>query len=78
MADITMCTQTLCPNAGHCSRSQAKESEWQSWEAFEYTIALDGVQCEHYIPMKRAIDAESVQTKQRSTKWNLEQKKSLI
>jgi hypothetical protein len=51
MADITMCTQTLCPNAGVCYRMQAKPSEWQSMATFDYTIGTNGVLCENYIPM---------------------------
>jgi len=39
MADITMCSQHLCPNASHCYRVQAKPSEnWQSVCHFGYTI----------------------------------------
>lgn len=52
MADITMCTQTLCPNAGHCYRVQAKPSEhWQSMCSFGYTVSERGVECENYWPM---------------------------
>jgi len=51
MADITMCTQTLCPNAGHCYRVQAKPSpHWQSMMDFPYTISIRGVECANYIP----------------------------
>ncbi len=50
MADLTMCTQTLCPNAGHCLRAQATPGERQSMAAFPYTLGADGVICEHYIP----------------------------
>ena len=55
MADITMCTQTLCPNAGHCRRVQAVESNWQSWATFSYTISVLGVECENYMPIYRAV-----------------------
>lgn len=51
MADITMCTQTLCPNAKHCYRIQASPGVWQSMMLFEYTIDVDGVMCGHYIPV---------------------------
>lgn len=51
MADITMCTQTLCPNSGHCYRVQAKPSDWQSVATFDYTISERGVECNNYIPM---------------------------
>ena len=51
MADITMCTQTLCPNAGVCYRVQAKPSEWQSMATFDYVLGNNGVRCENYIPM---------------------------
>jgi len=53
MADITMCTQTLCPNAGHCYRAQATPSIWQSMQTFDYTVSTRGVECEHYLPMYR-------------------------
>lgn len=57
MADITMCSQILCPNAGHCYRVQAKAGEWQSIAAFSYTISVRGVECENYITMLRAVEA---------------------
>ncbi len=50
MADITKCTQTLCPNAGHCRRVQAKSGPWQSWATFNYTVSERGVECDHYLP----------------------------
>jgi hypothetical protein len=59
MADITMCTQTLCPNAGHCYRVQAKAGYWQSVAAFAYTISARGVECDHYIPMYRVLTTDS-------------------
>ena len=54
MVDITMCTQTLCPNAGHCYRIQAKASDWQSMATFNYTVSAHGVECDNYIPMYQA------------------------
>ena len=51
MADITMCTQTMCPNAGHCYRVQAVEGYWQSWQDFEYTLGVEGVVCDNYLPI---------------------------
>lgn len=51
MPDITMCTQTLCPNASTCYRVQAKPSDYQSYSQFEYTVSPNGVECEHYWPM---------------------------
>lgn len=59
MADITMCTQTLCPNAGHCYRVQAKASEWQSMAAFDYTISARGVECKMYIPAHSPVATDS-------------------
>jgi len=59
MADITMCTQTLCPNAAHCYRVQAKASDWQSMATFSYTISTRGVECENYMPMYRTVATES-------------------
>lgn len=51
MADITMCTQTLCPDWGICYRAQATPSPMQSMAAFEYSV-VDGVaHCESYIPI---------------------------
>lgn len=55
MAAITMCTQTLCPNAAHCYRAQAKASDWQSMETFDYAISERGVECENYMPMYRTV-----------------------
>ena len=59
MADITMCTQKLCPNAAHCYRVQAKASDWQSTATFGYTISARGVECENYIPMYRTVATDS-------------------
>lgn len=59
MADITMCTQTLCPNAAHCYRVQAKASNWQSMATFDYTISTHGVECENYMPMYRTVTTNS-------------------
>ena len=59
MADITMCTQTLCPNAAHCYRAQAKASDWQSVAMFDYTISARGVECENYMPMYRTVATDS-------------------
>ena len=59
MADITMCAQTLCPNAGHCYRVQAPPSDWQSMQTFDYTIGTNGVQCDNYMPMYRVTASDS-------------------
>ena len=59
MADITMCTQTLCPNAGHCYRVQATASDWQSVMTFQYSISPRGVECENYMPMYRMTASDS-------------------
>ncbi len=53
MADITMCTQTLCPNWKHCYRAQAKPRSWQSMATFDYTISVRGVECDNYMPTPR-------------------------
>ena len=58
MADITMCTQNLCPNAKHCYRVQATPSDWQIMAAFDYTIGTNGVQCENYMPMYRVTASD--------------------
>ena len=53
MADITMCTQSLCPDWGICYRAQATPSTMQSMAVFEYSV-VDGVACcESYIPMSQ-------------------------
>jgi len=49
MADITMCLNTLCPNAATCYRITATPSEnWQSMAMFEYTVGVGGVNCSNY------------------------------
>ena len=54
MADIAMCTQTLCPNAPTCYRIQAKPSEFmQSYGVFNFQMSSKGVVCEHYWPTHR-------------------------
>ncbi len=55
MADITMCTQTLCPNSEHCYRIHAPLNNQQSWQAFDYKIGIDGVICAGYLPMYQAV-----------------------
>lgn len=60
MADITMCAQTLCPNAGHCYRVQATPNQhWQSMMAFQYTISSRGVECDNYWPTTRTVVTDS-------------------
>ena len=59
MADITMCTQVLCPNAGRCYRVQAQPGYWQSMQAFEYTIGVNGVVCVNYLPMYGATTSNT-------------------
>lgn len=51
MADITMCTNVLCPNAQHCYRVQAEPDERQAYAVFEYTFSADGALCDYYWPM---------------------------
>jgi hypothetical protein len=52
MADITMCVNTICPNAKHCYRVQAIITHgWQIMDFFEYTIGVDGVICDNYLPV---------------------------
>ena len=58
VADITMCSQTHCPNAPHCYRVQATPGERQSVCAFEYVAAIDGVLCDAYWPM--AVRSEKI------------------
>ena len=59
MADITMCTHALCPNAAHCYRVQAKASDWQSVATFDYTVSARGVECDSYISMYRTVATDS-------------------
>ena len=59
MADITMCTQILCPNAGSCHRIRAKASDWQSMAAFKYTVSCRGVECDSYIPTFKVVTTNS-------------------
>lgn len=58
MADITMCTQTLCPNAGHCYRVQAAPSDWQSMATFNYTISVRGIECANYMPLYQVMASD--------------------
>lgn len=60
MADITMCAQTQCPNAGHCYRVQAQlNSHWQSVAMFQYTISARGVECDNYLPTTSTVVIDS-------------------
>jgi hypothetical protein len=52
MADITMCSNTTCPNAPRCYRAQAEPSHyWQSRLSFPYAVGVNGVECQYYVPM---------------------------
>lgn len=63
MADITFCSQTLCPNAKSCYRAQAKpESKWQGYATFRYTISTSGIDCEGYWPMFKSVATNSTVT----------------
>ena len=59
MADITMCTQTLCQNASHCYRVQAVASDWQSMMTFQYTVSVRGVECNSYMQITRTVVTDS-------------------
>ena len=59
MADITMCAQVLCPNAGHCYRAQATPNDWQSVSTFHYAVSARGVECGDYMPTYRTVVAGS-------------------
>lgn len=51
MADITMCTNELCPIAGECHRMQAEPHEYrQAYQCFPYVVTPKGVECDHYVP----------------------------
>ena len=63
MADITMCTQTLCPNARQCYRVQAAPSVRQRMQTYHYTIGVSGVQCENYTPMYRGTTSDRTVTR---------------
>ena len=51
MADITKCSNRLCPEAKNCYRTIAPDSTKQSWAFFEYVIGVDGVRCNECIPV---------------------------
>ena len=54
MADITMCTQVLCPNASICYRFRAiPNPQYQSFCAFKYEVKCSGVVCEYFMPMPK-------------------------
>ena len=59
MADITMCVQTLCPNASHCYRAQITPNPWQIVGRFNYTISTRGVECAYYMPMYQTVVTDS-------------------
>ena len=52
MADITMCSNKLCPLAGCCYRAQATPSGLrQSMGFFQYEVGVGGISCNEFIPM---------------------------
>lgn len=54
MADITMCTNNLCPNATRCYRVTASPNEyWQSMAFFDYEVSENGVVCNNYWPTEK-------------------------
>jgi len=60
MADIEMCSQTLCPNAKSCYRVRATTNPyWQSYVKFQYKISTRGVECYGYWPMLNSVVADS-------------------
>lgn len=61
MATFTMCSNTLCPNAGSCRRVHATASEWQSFMCFQYEVGENGVICENYMPMYKTMTSSNTQ-----------------
>ena len=59
MPDISMCLNTLCPNAGSCKRVQSKPDKWQLFMCFSYTLGGNGVICEDYIPTHKTSASNS-------------------
>lgn len=51
MVDITMCSNSVCPNFKKCYRAQAKPSKYQSYCEFKYVEHQDGVVCDFYRPI---------------------------
>ena len=49
MADITMCCNSLCPIVKKCYRAQAYKSLWQGWSSFEYTVGVNGIECDYFL-----------------------------
>lgn len=49
MADITLCTNKLCPLADSCKRISAVPSDWQSYAFFNYVVTTDWIICEDYL-----------------------------
>ena len=52
MPDITMCASENCLEREECYRAQAKPSELQSWNNFEYTCNEESGFCD-FIKMNR-------------------------
>lgn len=50
MADITKCTQALCPVAGDCWRRSAPDSDMQAWATWQYAVSPRGIECDGYWP----------------------------
>jgi len=58
MADITMCDNQKCDNRKSCYRVMARESDWQSWQVFNYGNS-DHTLCAHFVEVvehKRKAD----------------------
>lgn len=52
MADITMCTNNLCPMSNDCYRSKAiPNHHWQSYSFFDFNVGLNGPICAHKLPI---------------------------
>ena len=62
MADITMCTNLLCPKAKECYRVHAVASHWQSMTSFKYTVGVNGVECDNHIPRHKVTTANNTKT----------------
>lgn len=61
MADITMCTNKLCPLSGTCYRALAVPNQhWQSYASFYVKAGINGYECDEYITCEgRRIQASN-------------------
>lgn len=60
MADITKCSNDLCPIKETCYRHTAKDSDWQSYTLYQPVVSTLGTTCLYYYPTTKAMITKDI------------------